>query len=156
MAAEEKKLWIATLEAEERARLSSLRASTEELKGEEVLLPRQVNALLVAALQAELTLMRMSRVFPSISSSRCTDVSSALGHGPTAVLASRLHHFWRALGVTQPTLKVLLREIALAVGEQTRMARMELFVGTVRNMRRGVDPKARSSLAAEGGGQLFS
>ena len=154
--AEERNLWTATLELEERDRIGSLRASINALEAEEMPAPHQINALLVSALQAQATLMRMSRVFPNPSSSRLNDVTRALGHGPTVALASELGRAWKVLGMSDPALVVLLRQVICTVGEQTRRARAELFVNLIPNMRRGVDPQACTGLAAEGSGQFSS
>lgn len=156
LAAEERGLWTATLEEEEQHRRASLRAGINVLEAEEMPTPSQINALLASALQAQVTLMRMSRVFPSISSSRRTDVTNALGHGPTAALAGDLHRAWNVLGITGPTLIDLLRQVVFTVGTETQSARMDLFAAVIGSMRRGVDPKARASLAAEGSGQTLA
>lgn len=80
------------------------------------------------------------------------DPTSALGHAATAGLAHELQRCWKALGLTGCTVEDLLRRALFTAGRKTRRARQALFVGLVPNMRRGVDPKARTSLAAEGSG----
>lgn len=154
--ADERPAWLATLEAEERQHLESLRESIGALAKEEKPRPRQINALLVSAIQAQVALMRMSRVFPDRASTRRTDVNRALGHGPTAALARELHRGWKALGVSDPTLEVLLRQVVLTIGDRTRTARANLFVDLVPDLRKGVDPGAHRSLAAEGAGQFLA
>lgn len=149
---EERRLWLATVEAEEQDRLRSLTAGTDALAAEKALVPHRVNALLVSALQAQFTLMKVSRVFPGPMSTKCMDVQKASGHGATASLAHGLHRAWNTLGVAGPTLEALLRRVVLTVSEQTRTARARLFIGVQPSMSRGVDPEARTSLAAEGSG----
>lgn len=152
--AEEWHTWIETLEAEEHERLESLRARTSALGAEETPAPNHIRALLTSALQAQVTLMRMSRVFPDHSSSKLIDVTSALGHGPTVALACELRRCWAVLGVTGRTLETLLQRVVLAIGRVTHKARLELFTGLIPKMRRGVDFRARTGLAAEGSGQI--
>lgn len=146
-------MWMATLEEEERDRLDSLKASISVFETKKTPEPQQINALLVSALQAQVTLMRMSRVFPNHSLSRSTHVSSALSHEPTAALACELHHCWKTLGVSGPTLEVFLRDAVFAIGEQTRRARGKLFANLLPR-KRGADLKAHTYLAAEGSGQF--
>lgn len=148
-------MWLATLESEERDRVDSLRASIDAVAAAEMPTPDRVNALLVSALQAEVTLMRMSRVFPDAAATKRTDVAKALGHPPTAALAYELHRAWKALGVSDPTVAVLLRQVMRTVGEQTRSARVKFFVHLLPKLQRGVDPNAHKSFAAEGPGQWF-
>lgn len=140
------------LEAEELERLDSLKARISEFGADETRTPSQINALLVAGLQAQITLMRMSRVFPRRASSRTVDVASALAHRPTAGLARELYHCWKALGLTKTTLKDILTQVVSAIGKQTLTARGGLFVDLQPGVWRGVDPKAGMSLMAEGSG----
>lgn len=151
--ADERRLWIRVLEAEERERLESMRASLSAFESQADPTAEHIDALLVAALQGQLTLFRMSRVFPKLGASKCVDVSRALRHGPTAALACQLRRCWGALGVTDATLKSLLREAVTAVGIQTRSARVKSFSVLIPNLQRGVDPNAHEALAAEGAGQ---
>lgn len=151
--AEEKKLWIASLEEEEKDRLGSLLASMNALEPAENPTPHQVNALLVSAFLGQLTLMRASRVFPDRSSSKRTNVDLALAHAPTAELARRLHHCWKALGVTPTTLRTLLQQAVFTVGTQTRDVRASLCTDLLRHPRRGVDPRAQKVFTAEASGQ---
>ena len=143
-------MWTASLEAEERDRLESLRARINEFQTEERPTHRQINALLVSAVQAQITLMRMSRVFPKSSSTKYINLISAKSHGPTAALAFELHRCWKVLGVSEPTLKVLLRQAVTAVGKKTRSARLALFVDLKPGVRHGVDPEACMRFMAEG------
>ena len=151
--AEESKTWVAALEAEENERLESLLASINAFEAEETPTQSRVNALLVSALQGQLTLMRMSRVFPERKATKRLDVSRALRHRLTLELASRLHRCWRSLGLTGSTVKQLLREAFTAVGAQTRTARVKLFSDLIPTQGRGIDPKAHVALEAEGSGQ---
>lgn len=153
---EERGSWIATMEAEERDRLDSLRARISEFEAGETTTPHQVNALLISALQAQITLMRMSRVFPDHSFGKLTDVTSALAHSPTAALACELYYCWKVLGVAAATLKSLLFEVLLRLGKQTRKARWKLFVDVKPNFRRGVDAKALISFIEEGSGPYLA
>lgn len=146
---------MATLEAEEHDRLLSLRASMIAFEAEGTPTRPQLNALLVSALQAQVTLMRMSRVFPNLTSSKRTDVTVALSHGPTAALARELHRVWHVFGLTDPTLRDLLRHSVFAVGELTRRSRSKLFPALIPKLRKGVDPNVLPGLAAEGPGQVF-
>lgn len=125
------------------------------LRAEERPRREQINALLVSVLQAQATLLRMSRVFPDLSASRRMSAVAALDHGLTVALARQLHRSWRALGVTVSTQKVILRDALLTVGKQTTTRRKELFLGVQSLVRKGIDPKAHQSLAAEGLGQLL-
>lgn len=155
LSAGERKLWISVLEAEERERLRSLRASASAFESQAAPTAEHMNALLVAALQGQLTLFRMSRVFPQSGASKSVDVSRAALHGPTAALARRLRQCWGSLGVTDSTLKLLLRDAVTAVGIQSRMARVKLFLDLIPHLRRGVNPRTHEALAAEGSGQCL-
>lgn len=143
---------MAALEAEEYERLESLRASINALELKETPTRYQFNAVLVSALQGQITLWRMSRVFPAPSGGKRVDISLALRHGPTLELAWRLRHCWRALGVTDGTLEVLLQQALIAVRASTRDIRAELFSEVSPHLQRGIDPKARAALEAEGSG----
>lgn len=152
-AAEERNLWTAVLEAEERGRLESLRARMKTLEAKESLTRYQVNALLVSAIQGQVTLLRMSRVFPERAATRLLSLSSAVRHSPTVSLAGQLYRCWRALGVTDPTLEALLRHAVSDAGNRTWKHREDLFSNLTPKLRRGVDPKAHAALEAEGSGQ---
>lgn len=152
LAVEEKPLWTASLEEEENERLQSLSACINDISRESPT-PDQLNALLVAALQGQMTLIRASRVFPDRSSSKRLNVTHALAHGPTAELARRLHHAWQVVGVSDLTLKAILQQAVFAIGTQTREARTALIAEVIPCLRRGVDPKAQAAFAAEGRGQ---
>ena len=154
-AAEERTLWTAVLEAEENERLKPLRANMKALESGETLTPNQINGLLVSAVQAQITLLRMSRVFPEAAANRRVDVTSAVRHGPTMELASELRLHWSALGVTDSTLKLFLRRAIAFVGSYTRRDREQVFADTKTNFRYGVEPEAKNALAAEGAGKQF-
>lgn len=151
--AEEKTAWTASLDAEETERLASLHAAMTAFDAKGTPILDRVNSLLVAAFQGQVTLMRASRVFPERCSGKCTSVTEAMAHDPTVALARRLHHCWRVLGVTRPTLKALLRQAVYVVGTDTWSARRRLFVGLQPDVRRGVDPKAHTAFVAEGSGE---
>lgn len=153
VAAAERELWISTLESEELERLSLLRSAIRSYATEERPGRRHINAVLVAALQGQSTLMRMSRVFPDGSAGRCLSVPSALRHEITLALAKELRLCWKYLGVEDSTLQHVLERSLTSIGTWTRRARSGLFVDLIPNMRRGVDPKARAALAAEGAGE---
>ena len=152
-AAEEWVAWVASLEAEEQERLESLRASIDAFESEETPTHSHLNAVLVSALQGQATLLRASRVFPERAASKRVDMSRALRHGPTVMLACQLLRCWSVLGVTDSTLKNLLRQVFNAVGARSRIARGELFMDLVPHLRSGIDPKAQAAFAAEGSGQ---
>lgn len=130
-----------------------LSASLRQLEGEEAPTPAQINALLVAALQAQITLMRTSRVFPKRYLPKELDVTNALGHGPTAALACELYKSWKALGVTGHTLKSLLLQAVFTVTKLTEKARSKLFEAVLPKVRHGIDPRARESFLEEGRSQ---
>lgn len=143
--------WIGSLEAEEDKRLSSLLAAMDAFNSEQTSVLNRVNGLLVAAFQGQVTLMRSSRVFPERSSGKCTNVAHAVGHGLTAALAHRLRQSWRVLGVTDSTLKALLRQVIFTVGRDTREERRHLFTELVpRTLRRGIAASAHAAFAVEG------
>lgn len=152
-AADERKLWLEVLEAEERERLRSLRANMSALAANEAPTRYHINALLVSALQAQVTLFRMSRVFPDLSFGRRLNRVRALRHEPTVLLAGQLRRCWRELGLTDATLRALLSLAVKAAGTRTASRRELLFSELVPGLRRGVDPNAQRALAAEGAGQ---
>ena len=143
------------MEKEEREKLESLREGMKALESGETLTPNQINALLISAVQGQITLLRMSRVFPDPSLSRRVDLTRAVRHGPTMELASELRLHWSALGVTDFTLKCLLRRAIAFVGSYTRRDREQVFAGMKPNFRSGVEPEAKNALAAEGAGKQF-
>ena len=147
--------WTSVLEAEENERLKSLRANMKALESGETLTPNQINSLLISAVQGQVTLFRMSRVFPETTANRRVNLTSAVRHGPTLELACQLHRCWRALGVTDSTLKLFLRHAFSFAGAWTLHAREELFSSVKPNVRTGVDPKAQDALAAEGSCKQF-
>ncbi|PHJ23959.1 hypothetical protein CSUI_002190 [Cystoisospora suis] len=146
----EREQWISTLEWEELDRLSSLLSSIHAFAKEERPARRHIEALLVAALQGQSTLMRMSRVFPDASFRRCLSVPAALRHSITLTLAKELRLCWKTLGVEDSTLQRVLEQSLTSIGAWTSRARAELFVNLTPRLRRGVDPKAHAALAAEG------
>lgn len=146
-------MWVKSLEAEENDRLESLNASISAFEAAKTPTTDQVNALLISAFLGQLTLMRVSRVFPDRCSGKGTNVSLGLSHAPTALLSRRLHHCWKALGVTHFTLRALLQQAVFTAGAQTRNSRTGLFMNLIPYLRRGVDPKAQVAFAAEGSGQ---
>lgn len=152
LAADERNSWTATLEAEEHERLRSLRASMAVFEAGPLTRFR-VNELLVLALQGQVTLLRMSRVFQDRTAAKRIDLCRAVGHGPTLALAGELRRCWKALGVSDTTLKVLLRLAVVTIGTQTRETRVALFLDLRPRVMRGVDAKAGEALAAEGSGQ---
>ncbi|PHJ18803.1 hypothetical protein CSUI_007370, partial [Cystoisospora suis] len=151
VAAGERMSWLRILEAEERDRLESLRASMDALKTESTPTSVRVNALLVSALQAQITLMKISRVFPDHAVSRRVDPTRALRHGATVALASELRRCWDFLGVTERTLKGLLWLSLNAISRQTLPDRQELFPDIGRKPRhKEPQPKPEEALVAEG------
>ncbi|PHJ20751.1 hypothetical protein CSUI_005411 [Cystoisospora suis] len=147
----ERMSWLRILEAEERDRLESLRASMDALKTESTPTSVRVNALLASALQAQITLMKMSRVFPDHAVSRRVDPTRALRHGATVALASELRRCWEFLGVTERTLKDLLWLALNAISRRTLLDRQELFPDTGRKPRhKEPQPKPEEALVAEG------
>lgn len=151
----ERKSWIAVLEAEERERLESLRASSTPFRTGDKPTPLQVNALLIAALQGQLTLLRVSRVFPQLSASKCMDISRALRHEPTVALACQLHHCWRVLGVGDSTVTRLLHQAVMTVGTRTWNAREALYSDPARQPPEESGSKAHAVFAAEGSGSCL-
>lgn len=109
LTADERRLWLTTLEGEERQRLESLNASMTVVESEKHPTAQQVSDLLVAALQAQTTLMRMSRVFPAASAGRLVDAGSVLSHPLSLALAVQLRRCWAVLGVTDSALSVILQ-----------------------------------------------
>lgn len=150
---DEKGTWTAALEAEERQRLGPLKAHLEGLEAGRRRTPEEINAVLVSALQAEITLLRMTRVFPRACASRRMNVMDALAHGPTAELGWQLYRCWRALGVSEGTQKVILRDVFTVVGAETANYRKELFRATLATADKGTGPEVHNSLAAEGSGK---
>ena len=146
-------MWISVLEKEEHERVKSLRASLNGFQSQATPTPYQINALLVSALQGQVTLLRTSRLFPELNESKIVAVSRALRHGPTAVLARELRHCWRVLGVTDSTLRILLRTAVKAVGAATRKARVQFFIDLPPIPRSQQDPKVHVAFEAEGSGQ---
>lgn len=141
------------LEAEEEETLRSLSASMRAIQGEENPTAQQIDSLLVAAFQGQLTLMRASRVFPHRLSSKRVSLFYASGHHKTAELARQLHKCWRDLGVTGSALQALLQQCVFSAGTQTREIRSQLVAGLPPSRRRGIDLKAQAAFAAEGEGQ---
>lgn len=80
----------------------------------------QISVLLVSALQAHATLMRMSRVFPATGCNRLVDPGSVLSHSLSLRLAQQLRRCWRALGVTDSALRVILKIALRSAVDQTR------------------------------------
>ncbi|PHJ22976.1 hypothetical protein CSUI_003174, partial [Cystoisospora suis] len=148
--AEERASWTEVLEAEERERLTLLRSCVDAFEVEGTPTRSQVNDLLVLAIQGQVALMRMSRVFPEHALKRSLSLTHAAYHSPTMALACELRRCWRILGVKNSTLKIVLRHAIAAAGKRTWDIRENLFLGLVPNLRRGIDPKAREALAAEG------
>lgn len=134
-------------------RLRSLDASMKAFSSEETPTSRQTNDLLVSALQAHATLMRMSRVFPAARACKRVDVGSALGHAPTRALAGQLRCCWTALGVTDSTLKAMLH--LLLAGALQRIQELSLPASGHPDARdaEAIEPDARQRLADEGSGQ---
>lgn len=152
-AAEERSLWMEVLEAEERARLHTLRARTDALVAEEHPAPAQIGDLLVSALQSQTTLARLTRLFPLSTDSARIDKARALDHAPTTELACQLRRCWSALGVTATTQKVILREALLAVGTSTARVRARFFGRLDRALWKESGLKPHEGFAAEGSGQ---
>ncbi|PHJ22975.1 hypothetical protein CSUI_003173, partial [Cystoisospora suis] len=147
---EERLSWVEILQAEEIERLKSLRARMNAFKAEGKRTHSEINALLVSAVRGQIALLTMSRVYPDVAFATRMDLTWALGHHPTVVLASELCRCWRLLGVTDSTLKAILRRVVADVGRRTRLQRAGLFLDAARGVRRGVDLKAEESLVAEG------
>lgn len=113
----------------------------------------QINALLVSALQAHVTLFRMSRVFSERAATKHLSLTLAVRHSPTVALACELRRCWSALGVADSTLKAFLQLAVVTIGSQTRTTRVKFFLDLMSHVRRGIDPKAQKALAAEGSGE---
>lgn len=124
-----------------------------DFESEETPTRSQTNTLLVSALQGQVTLMKMSRVFHDPSSSRRVSPNRALRHGATAALACELRRCWRILGVTDSTLKLLLRQAITAVGSYTRDVRARLVTELMPSAGQRTDAKADAALVAEGSGK---
>ncbi|PHJ15497.1 hypothetical protein CSUI_010692 [Cystoisospora suis] len=148
--ADERASWLAVLEAEELQRLDFLSATVDAFETEERPTSEKASDLLVSVLQAETAVLRMSRVFPSGTRRRGMNTLEALGHAPTAALASLLGRCWRALGVSDFAQKNLIRSALSGVGAESAAHRKSLFAGVQQRRRSGIDPKAPGSLAAEG------
>ncbi|PHJ18995.1 hypothetical protein CSUI_007176, partial [Cystoisospora suis] len=150
--ANEKGLWASVLQTEERERLQSLQASMQAFEKGVAPTPRQVNALLVAALQAQFTLMRMSLVHRDALGSGRLDLTWALLHRPTVELACDLRRCWEMLGVPDSTLKPLLQEAVISIGCFTGVIREKLFGGRDVKPRpqRARDREAQDPLETEG------
>lgn len=153
LTAHEKASWMEFLELEESQRLLALKVTMEACEAAKYPSAGQINALLTAMVKGQLTLMRATRVFPSAAISRQLDLSNALAHGPTAALACRLRRCWKALGVTPPTQKALLRTAIRVACNRTRDDRAALFTGLAPRLRRERDPLAGAAFNAEGPGQ---
>ncbi|PHJ20707.1 hypothetical protein CSUI_005456, partial [Cystoisospora suis] len=147
--ADETRLWLEVLEAEERKRLESLRVGMSAFDAGVPPTWSQVNALLVSATQGQITLMRMSRVLSDHGVSKRLSLSRVAKHTPTVALARELRRGWGALGLTRPTLQALLRQAVVTVGEQTRASRVKLFWDLMPGGASRIDPKAHKALAAE-------
>ncbi|PHJ16321.1 hypothetical protein CSUI_009864, partial [Cystoisospora suis] len=147
--ADEQHLWMSSLEEEEDQTLRSLSASMEAIQGENPTV-EQIDSLLIAAFQGQLTLMRASRVFPHRFSTKRVSVFFAAGHHKTAELACQLHKCWSHLGVSGSVLQSILQQCVFSAGTQTREVRLRLAGGVSPSRRRGIDPKAQAAFAAEG------
>ncbi|PHJ14820.1 hypothetical protein CSUI_011370, partial [Cystoisospora suis] len=148
--AEEERMWTAMLEEEEGDRSRALRSAMDAVEKEETPTERQLSALLVSMLQADVTLMRMSRVFPDPLSRTMTSATNGLRHSPTCELASQLHRAWQTLGITKPTVVAVVQHVVSAVGKLTARERVVLFKGVIPDHLRGTDLPALASFTAEG------
>lgn len=149
---EEKHVWLTAMEAEANDKLACLTASMSALDPQKPT-SEQLNDVLSSAFQGQLTLMRMSRVFPDRRAVRRVQVSQAMAHPPTAALARRLHHCWKVLGVTEFTLKAILRKVVFTVGRQTWTVRERVYVDRARRSPQEQASQTHEVLAAEGSGQ---
>ncbi|PHJ16816.1 hypothetical protein CSUI_009367 [Cystoisospora suis] len=146
---EEVTLWTEVLEAEEQAKLASLRSRRTAFETGEMRTPSETRALLAAAVEAQFTLMKMSRIFRDRAGHKRVNLREASSHIPTLALAGELSRSWKALGVTEPTLKILLPLIVITLGTNTRPERAAVFRLLKPRVTKGVDPPAQRALVAE-------